>query len=139
MAGAVVLDAFAGSGALGIEALSRGAAQATFAEIDPRARTTIEANLVATGLTSRSRVVAGDGARSASIGGPWNLVLLDPPYDHGTWPELLDTVAANLATDGVVVIESDHEVELPPSLDALRVKRYGGTVVSIASPRRSIT
>ena len=137
VAEAVVLDAFAGSGALGIEALSRGAAQVTFADTDPRARATIEANLAATDFATQGRIIATDGARSVSAGGPWNLVLLDPPYEHEAWPALLDAVAAHLAEDGVVVIESDREISLPAGLDAIRVKGYGGTVVTIASPRRS--
>jgi 16S rRNA (guanine966-N2)-methyltransferase len=137
VAEAVVLDAFAGSGALGIEALSRGAAQVTFADTDPSARATVEANLASTDLAGQARVIATDGHRALGAGGPWNLVLLDPPYEHDGWPTLLDAVTAHLAEDGVVVIESDREIPLPAALDAIRVKRYGGTVVTIASPRRS--
>jgi 16S rRNA (guanine966-N2)-methyltransferase len=132
--GARALDAFAGSGALGIEALSRGAAHVTFVEADASARAVVAANLEATGLGDHSTLTGGDGARSAGSSGPWDLVLLDPPYAYDGWPELLDEVARGLAADGVVVVESDRDVELPSSLCAIRSKRYGGTVVTFASP-----
>lgn len=133
LSGARVLDAFAGSGALGIEALSRGAAHATFAEIDPAARATLTANIAALAVGDRSQVVPGDGRRVVATG-PWDLVLLDPPYTFDRWPDLLTAVVAGLAPNGVVVAESDREVDLPPALHPHRVKRYGGTVVTIASP-----
>jgi len=131
--GARVFDGFAGSGALGIEALSRGAAQATFADTAPAARAALEANLAGVGLIAEARVVAADAAVALRIGGPWDLVLLDPPYDFAGWPQLLDQVAEHLCTDGVVVVESDHEVPLPASLHPIRVRRYGGTVITFAS------
>lgn len=130
--GAAVLDAYAGSGALGIEALSRGAAHATFADTDPAARRAIEANLQRTGLADRATVRSGDGA-AAVRAGRWDLVLLDPPYRFDAWIDLLSSVADALAADGVVVVESDREIDLPPGLDASRVRRYGGTVVTFAN------
>lgn len=131
--GARVFDGFAGSGALGIEALSRGAVEATFADAAPAARAAVEANLTATGLSREARVVACDAAAALRIGGPWDLVLLDPPYAFSGWPELLGQAADHLSTGGVVVVESDHEVALPPSLHPIRVRRYGGTVITFAS------
>lgn len=130
--GARVLDAFAGSGALGIEALSRGATHVTFVESDPVARGVVAANLAATSLAERASVVGGDGLRHAAIG-PFDLVLLDPPYDTGGWDGLLAAAAEGLAPDGVVVVESDREIAVPPSLDAVRVRRYGSTVVTFLS------
>lgn len=132
--GARVLDAFAGSGALGIEALSRGADHVTFAEVDAAARAVVEANLATTHLRDRADVSAGDGGRTAEVGGPWDLVLLDPPYAFDGWDDLLVRVLAGLAPDGVAVLESDREVRLPSGLDAIRTKQYGGTVVTFASP-----
>jgi 16S rRNA (guanine966-N2)-methyltransferase len=132
--GATVLDAFAGSGALGIEALSRGAASATFAEVDPGARAVVTANLEALGLAERARVVAGSATAALRAGGPFDLVLLDPPYAFEGWSELLEDVADRLAPRGVVVIESDREVALPAVLEGLRARRYGGTVVTFATP-----
>jgi 16S rRNA (guanine966-N2)-methyltransferase len=131
--GARVFDAFAGSGALGIEALSRGASEATFVDRGASARSVVEANLRSTNLADRARILAGDGTSMAAHGGPWDLVLLDPPYSFEGWPDLLAAVAANLAEQGVVVIESDREVALPPPLVGIRVRQYGSTVVTFAS------
>ena len=127
-----VLDAYAGSGALGIEALSRGAARATFAETDRAARDVVSANLERTGFGPRAEVVGADGAGIAARG-PWDLVLLDPPYAFDEWPALLAAVAEGLAPGGVAVVESDREVELGPDLAGIRVRRYGGTVVTFAT------
>lgn len=124
-----VLDAFAGSGALGIEALSRGADHVTFVESDRRALEALRANLDELGLVERSTVVPGDGvAATHAAGGRYDLVLLDPPYDFEAWPELLDGL-----TDATVVIESDREIELPDGWHRFRVRRYGGTVVTLAA------
>ena len=132
--GARVIDAFAGSGALGIEAMSRGAAHVTFAEPDATARAVVEANLVSTGLTDRTIVLAGDGRMALGSGGPWDLILLDPPYSFDQWDQLLETAAVALSPDGVVVVESDREIALPDTLSVLRVKQYGGTVVMFVTP-----
>ena len=129
---AQVLDAFAGSGALGIEALSRGADHVTFCELDGAARAVLAANLVHTKLADRSTVSGGDGSRLVARG-PWDLVLLDPPYAYDAWTDLLVEVAAGLVEDGVVVIESDREIELPAALHGVRVRRYGSTVVTFAT------
>lgn len=138
--GSVVLDAFAGSGALGIEALSRGAERATFVERDRAARRVIEANLAATGLEGRARVVGDDAlTHLASTGERFDLVLLDPPHATDAWPALLALVAARLADDGVVVVESDRPVvgsgtgegEVGVGWSVIREKRYGGTVVQM--------
>jgi 16S rRNA (guanine966-N2)-methyltransferase len=125
---AVVLDLFAGSGALGIEALSRGAASCTFVDSDPKAIAAVRANLEGTGLTGA--VVRDDARRWAGAHpGPWDLVLLDPPYalTDAEWADLLGVLDAE-----VVVVESDREVPLPAPWQVLRCKRYGGTVVLLA-------
>lgn len=132
--GARVVDAFAGSGALGIEALSRGAEHVTFVDSDPVARTVIESNLTAVGLADRGRVVGGYGISVATSLGPWDLVLLDPPYAFDGWPAALSAVRTALVADGIVVIESGQEVPLPDGLHPMRIKAYGGTVVTFASP-----
>lgn len=131
--GATVVDAFGGSGALGIEALSRGADHATFAETDPVARQVIEDNLLAVGLAERATVTAASGPVAIAQGGPWDLVLLDPPYSFDGWDDLLIATAAHLADDGVVVVESDREVAVPAPLVGIRAKGYGGTVVVFAT------
>lgn len=133
--GARVLDLFGGSGALAIEALSRGAARATIVEHDRIARTAIEANLVVTGLAEQAEVVAGDAiahlAHLAAAAARFELVLLDPPYPFEPWADLLASVASVLAPGGIVLIESDREVPVAPHVDILRTKRYGSTVVVI--------
>ncbi len=129
---ATVLDLFAGSGALGIEALSRGAAHVTFVDHDRAARTAMEANLATTGLGDRATVVTGPVDRFLRDAGDrrWDLALLDPPYDHpdDAWLDLLDALPADLA-----VLESDRELEPPFGWEVLRSKRYGRTNVLIAA------
>ena len=131
--GAEVLDLFAGSGALGIEALSRGASRVTFVDDDPRALTVVRANLGATGLAEAASVVQTDALRFlAGARHVFDLVLLDPPYrfDDESWGRLLAAVAAKL-----VVLESDRPIEVGPDWEVLRSKRYGSTVVDLVRSR----
>ena len=131
--GAEVLDLFAGSGALGIEALSRGASRATFVDHDPRALAVVRANLAATGLAVSARVVQADALRYLDGDGDGvDLALLDPPYrfDDHAWGCLLTGVDAGLA-----VLESDRTIEVGERWDVLRSKRYGATVVLLARRR----
>jgi 16S rRNA (guanine966-N2)-methyltransferase len=99
-----VLDLFAGSGALGIEALSRGAGDTTFVERD------------AERFLDRARA---EGRR-------WDLALLDPPYAYGAWVELLTDLPADLA-----VVESDRAVDPPLGWGVVRQRRYGSTLVTV--------
>jgi 16S rRNA (guanine966-N2)-methyltransferase len=132
---AVVADLFAGSGALGIEALSRGAASAAFVDADRAAVQAIEANLAHTGLADRARVVRGDVVDFlAGAPGPFDLMLIDPPYERNDWPELLAGAVSCLSPDGVIVAESDREVEPPEGGHTTRIRRYGGTVVTFLRP-----
>ncbi len=123
--GARVLDLFAGSGALGIEALSRGAASATFVDTSQQAIDAVRANLASTGL--EGTVIRTDAHRYDD--GPFELALLDPPYatTDEEWAWLLDHLDAQ-----VVVLESDREIDLGDAWDVLRSKRYGNTMVQIA-------
>ena len=131
--GARVLDAFAGSGALGIEALSRGALHATFVETGRNALAALRENLETLQLGAQGRVVPGDALahleRIAAEGEVYDLVLLDPPYGFDQWDELLAAVPVGAR----VVIESDREVIVPDSWEVHRRKRYGGTVVTLAT------
>lgn len=129
--GAEVLDLFAGSGALGIELLSRGAAHCTFVERDRAACAAIERNLAATGLAARADVVVADALRWLAGGGAGrevDVALLDPPYAFDDWAGLLEALPAHVA-----VIESDREPALPEGWQTLRSRRYGGTVVVFAA------
>lgn len=127
--GAVVVDLFAGSGAMGIEALSRGAARVTFVERDRTARDAITTNLAALGVEGRARVVASDaGAWVRGLAGvAFDLAVCDPPYAFERWSELLASLPATL-----VVIESGHAVDPGERWAVVREKRYGSTVVTIA-------
>lgn len=121
---ATVLDGFAGSGALGIEALSRGAAHCTFVERDRAALAVLRANLDTCRLgPDRATVVAGD-VRLAD--GSWDLALLDPPYAYDGWEALLSGLDASLA-----VCESGGPVPIPAGWAVAREKAYGATVVRI--------
>ena len=129
--GADVLDLFAGSGALGLEALSRGAASATFVECAPPALTALRANIDAVGFNDRCRVVAGDVMEEMSrLAGRYGVALCDPPYRFDAWPELLSRIPA-----GTVVAESDQAVVPGPDWDVIKQQRYAGTVVVIACRR----
>lgn len=135
--GARVLDLFAGSGALGIEALSRGASHVTFVDPDRAAREAIATNLASTGFTGRASVVAttAEVLLAGPIAEGFSLVLLDPPYgfDGARWSTILDALAECADTD-VVVIESSEEIDVGARWDAIRTKRYGGTLLTILQP-----
>ncbi|MDQ4068917.1 MAG: 16S rRNA (guanine(966)-N(2))-methyltransferase RsmD [Actinomycetota bacterium] len=127
--GATVLDLFAGTGALGIEALSRGAASAVFVDADAQAVSAVKANLVATGLADRGRVVQADVLRYLADGRAEavDIAFADPPYAFDGWPALLAVVPARL-----LAIEARAHVALGEGWDPLRSKRYGDTVVTLA-------
>jgi 16S rRNA (guanine966-N2)-methyltransferase len=123
------VDAFAGSGALGIEALSRGAAHCTFIERDRDALEVLKRNVDTLGLTDRATIVRGDAmSQLASVKGA-TLIVADPPYEFAKWHELLDLVRADF-----VVAESDRDMALEnPAItgwEVTRVKRYGRAYVS---------
>jgi 16S rRNA (guanine966-N2)-methyltransferase len=134
--GMEVLDLYAGSGAMGLEALSRGAAHATFVEADREAAQTIVRNvekLALENVTVLRENAARRLANDAASGRRYDLVLIDPPYRM--LPSILPMLAANLpavvASDGLVVVESDshEEPELPLPLRTSR--RYGSARVTV--------
>jgi 16S rRNA (guanine(966)-N(2))-methyltransferase RsmD len=115
VAGARVLDGYAGTGAVGIEALSRGAAHVTFVERDRRALALIERNLAGCGVTSGYTVCGStlDAAAPQLARTPFDLVLLDPPYDVSDLDRVVAAAAVWLAPDGLVVLE--HATRRPPA------------------------
>jgi 16S rRNA (guanine(966)-N(2))-methyltransferase RsmD len=131
--GARVLDLFAGTGAVGIEALSRGAAHCDFIELQAGAVRTIQANLAATGLGARARVLRADvfGWLTRPPARPYDLVYVAPPQYHGLWRkalERLDAEAAWLAPGGRVVVQIHPREDEPLDLDHLAEvdrRRYG--------------
>jgi 16S rRNA (guanine966-N2)-methyltransferase len=134
-----VVDLFSGSGAFGIEALSRGAASVVFVDLDRPAVETIRGNLQALGLAGdRATVVRADAVRWLQTAGPADLVLADPPYSFDQWPALLARLEPVLGpTAGVAVLESGGALDLGAAWEVVREKHYGGTVVTVARPARS--
>ncbi len=126
--GAAVLDLFAGSGALGLEAVSRGATSATFVESARPALVALEHNIAATGLGDRCRVVPGEVMGVLPrLGQHYDVALCDPPYRFDAWPELLERLPAD------VVVTESHDVVAPGTgWDVIKSQRYAGTVVVIA-------
>lgn len=133
--GMQVLDLFAGSGALGIEALSRGAAHATFVDQGKAALASVRGNLRDLGLDARATVLSGDAVALASRHvprSPWQLVFIDPPY-RSDLAVRSATALAHLAEDAVVVIEHDRRNAPPDEVGSLLrtdERRYGDTLVS---------
>lgn len=127
---AAVVDLFAGTGAMGIEALSRGAASAVFVDDDPVAVRTIRANLDSVKLPGT--VVQADVLRWLERSQTaFDLAVCDPPYAFDDWPTLFDRLRA-----AVVVAESDREVHPGAGWEVLKTRRYGGTVVTLAQPTK---
>jgi 16S rRNA (guanine(966)-N(2))-methyltransferase RsmD len=119
--GASVLDGYAGTGAVGIEALSRGAADVTFVERDPRAVRLIERNLERCGITDRYAIIRARFAEiSARLAGrTFDIVFLDPPYGAGEVAEALATGARLLAGGGVLILERARRDAAPSGAGAL--------------------
>ena len=130
-----VLDLFAGSGALGIEALSRGAAAATFVDSAPAAARAVRANLEALGLEAEVRRSDARGFLRAARRErrQYDLIFLDPPYRlaGGLGPELTAALGALLAPDGLVVAESDRRAPLERGRTLVDERRYGDTLIRI--------
>jgi 16S rRNA (guanine966-N2)-methyltransferase len=136
--GASVLDLFAGTGALGIEALSRGAQRAVFIERDPSAARVLSANLDALGIPGEEgevrRMDAFAGLRSAQVSKEtYDLVFIDPPYRQAPeWGIELSTMLPwLLRPDARVVVESDRRAPLELDLPVERDRRYGDTSITI--------
>lgn len=145
-----VLDLYAGSGALAIEALSRGAAHAVLVEQDRRALAVVDDNLASTGLADRATVLpmavtsalAGGSVQRAveAAGGPdarFEVVVADPPYglDGDDLADVLRAVAALVAPGGLVTVERDQrspDPVWPPGLEPRDPRRYGRSVLHVA-------
>lgn len=134
--GARVLDLFAGSGALGLEALSRGAESAVFCDADRDAVRAVKRNLESLGAQDEARVLKGDYAalleRLGAAGERFDLVFIDPPYAAQTEPILRQTLRSGvLAEDGLIIYERDacRELALPDGLALRRSRVYGRTAL----------
>jgi len=134
-----VLDLYAGSGSIGIEALSRGASHATFVEQARPALIALRANLERTRLTGLASVAAQDVERFLAGANEerWNLVFLDPPYELRAIVAPLRAVRPHLASDATVVIKHFWRTEIPDTagLEATRQRRFGETMLSFLEAR----
>jgi 16S rRNA (guanine966-N2)-methyltransferase len=140
IAGANVLDLYAGTGALGLEALSRGAARATFVECSRTALAALRANVTALGAEQQARVVEGLVERRAPAlvaDGPFDLVLADPPYALVRSGEAIQVLESGiehglLAEAGMLVLEQgkDEASQLIGGLERIDVRRYGDTLLA---------
>jgi 16S rRNA (guanine966-N2)-methyltransferase len=136
--GAAALDLFAGTGAMGLEALSRGAASCVFVERDREAARVIQDNLTKLRLTGAvvvNRDVAAALREERARGRRYDLVLVDPPYEE--WerhePTLADLVPTVLADDALVVVETADRVEPELPLDLVTTRRYGSARITVFS------
>ncbi|HEY2907878.1 MAG TPA: 16S rRNA (guanine(966)-N(2))-methyltransferase RsmD [Vicinamibacterales bacterium] len=141
IAGACVFDGYAGTGAVGIEALSRGAAWATFVDDDRRAEALIARNLAHCGVAGGYAIIrasvehAFDGVSSSRDSGAFDIVFLDPPYalDDVRVAGVLERAAAVLASEGIVVLEHARKRTPPdaPSLARTRVIPSGDSALTV--------
>lgn len=129
-----VLDLFAGSGQLGIEALSRGASECVFVENNKQAMKIVENNISHCGFNAQSRTVISDAQSFLMRQGEFDIAFLDPPYNKGLLDKCLLLLLSHMSDDGVIVCEYSVQESLPEKLDgwyADRVRRYGKTMVSL--------
>ncbi len=126
---AQVLDAFAGTGAFGLEALSRGARHASFIEKDREVRALLKQNIAALGETLHAAIVAGDATRPPRATGPCSLAFLDPPYREDlAGPALVGLARSGwLAANALVIVElaAREDFEVPSGFTLLEERRYG--------------
>lgn len=142
--GARVLDGYAGTGALGIEAISRGAAHVTFVESDRRAQALIAKNVARCAITEGYAIIRSSVARALEAWqadpafDPFDLILLDPPYDQPP-DAVLASAQAAVAPGGLVVLEHARRQATPESLELLiRIRQItsGDSALSLYAPRR---
>ena len=132
--GARVLDGYAGTGAVGLEALSRGAAHVTFVENDRRTATLIEENAQVCGVKGGYTIACGDFLTSqVGVAGGFDLILLDPPYAIGNVHHVLDRAAGLLSEDGLLVLErpTRQDPDMPSTLERVRDVRSGDSTLTM--------
>lgn len=132
--GARVLDLFAGTGALGLEALSRGAAHVTFVDDGRVATGLIRQNIALTNCAGQTKLIKRDATRlGACSGAPFDLVFIDPPYGQGLGTRALEVVQAGgwLAPGALVVLEENTPMQAPEGFEVLNTRKYGDTHVTL--------
>jgi len=128
--GAQVLDLFAGTGALGLEALSRVAAQATFVENGRPALALLTRNIALMRAEARCTILRQDALRPAPLG-QYDLIFLDPPYGKQMGEAALPHWLAHLTDEALIVWEESQAPAIPQGLESLDQRRYGDTIVTI--------
>jgi len=146
IAGKRLLDLFGGTGAVGIEALSRGAARVVFIEMDRMATRTIGHNLQATGLAERARVVHGDAFKFLSRPGDeqFDYVYIAPPQYRRLWVKALRAVESStvLAPDGLVIVQIRAKGREEAASERLRLvdeRQYGSTLLLFYAPAANVS
>ena len=141
--GAAVLDLFAGSGAMGIEALSRGASRAVFADIDKRCTALVRCNLDSLKLSAEVLCAPYNRALAKLNGRRFDIIFVDPPYGRIDLTQILQCIEENnaLADDGIVVYEFSEYDGLPAlgNFEAVKKKRYGKTGVAVLCKKQQVT
>jgi 16S rRNA (guanine966-N2)-methyltransferase len=124
-------DVFAGSGGMGIEALSRGASQVTFYEKDPQAAAALKRNLAHVGIATKQAVVLKDALSPLTGRPPFDVIYIDPPYAQGLALKAVQAflAARAIARSTVVIVETafNEDLVLPPELICYDTRRYGRT------------
>jgi 16S rRNA (guanine(966)-N(2))-methyltransferase RsmD len=138
--GARVLDVYAGTGAVGLEALSRGASEVVFVERDRRAAALIRKNVELCGVRQRYTIVSGEAGDSLGRFDPgttFDLIFLDPPYDHPPTTDVLDAAGRRLAGRGWLVVEhaARGAFDVPADLDRVREVRSGDSALTFLARR----
>jgi len=140
--GAIVADIFAGSGALGLEAISRGASFCLFAETEPKARAAIRKNIDKMGIGEDCRLHRYDATRlkiaPGNLRGKFTHIFMDPPYKKGLWRPVLNRLREHdlLAEGGVVILEESVDAEIEPKgFEVLADKSWGAARVLFLKPK----
>jgi len=127
------LDLFAGTGNIGIEALSRGANSCTFVDKSPQAIKYIKNNLTNIGFEDRSTIIFGDSRKIITkLTQTYDIIFLDPPYGYDLVIPIMKKLKLLLKEEGIIVVETENKIELPSHCDTFRLlkaSRYGDTQV----------
>ena len=139
--GAIVADIFAGSGALGLEAISRGAEFCLFVETEPKARAVIRANIEKMRISEDTRLHRYDATRlkiaPGNLRGKFTHIFMDPPYNKGLWKPVLNRLKQQdlLADNGVIILEESIDTEINPhGFEILADKNWGAARVLFLQP-----
>lgn len=136
-----VLDLFAGSGQLGIEALSRGAAHCVFVENNRQALKVVQGNLAHCRLEDKADVILCDAKAYLMRNNSFDIAFVDPPYNKGLVMDSLSLLIPKMNDDGIIVCETSATEELPESIDGFyadRVRKYGKTKLTLYRKGESI-